>query len=568
MIVYGDHPVPTTLAQLHTIAVAHLEEARATPSGLARHVALVAAFLAQAEITRALADALFAEDREDRPHPQVDAQMAMLVRLARAVAVSWRSSFRRTPVPRSGFAPPDRAVATKPAEGFAFYALYPEAVLEAAARTAPGRDTIVVGLRGIGVAVATLAAAALRSCCPTITLRPTGPPFAREIAASPALAATVVDAPRALVVDEGPGLSGSSLAAAARWLGNAGVPGVTLLTSHPNPPGGEASPETRAIWDACARVSADFDATILPQLPGWVAALAGEPIIGWEDLCAGAWALPHPAPPRFASPSLAGGGQREAQGKGARLTPPPTDPARERRKYRATTATTRTLVKFAGLGDIGQAKLARARALAAQQLTTEPIGLAHGFLVERWIDAGAPTPPTQAEITRYLEARIRLSPPNTGATLADLIAMARANIAEALGEPAAAAFVIRAAGADRLASRTVATDNRLHAWEWLRDAQGHLFKTDALDHCEAHDLIGCQDIAWDIAGAGVELGADTAALTTALGADPALVALHGLLYPAFQLGLWTMADHPRADVYAAHLNALLSVEPPRAAADR
>ena len=34
---------------------------------------------------------------------------------------------------------------------------------------------------------------------------------------------------------------------------------------------------------------------------------------------------------------------------------------------------------------------------------------------------------------------------------------------------------------------------------------GHLLKTDALDHHAAHDLVGCQDIAWDIAGAAVEL---------------------------------------------------------------
>ena len=34
---------------------------------------------------------------------------------------------------------------------------------------------------------------------------------------------------------------------------------------------------------------------------------------------------------------------------------------------------------------------------------------------------------------------------------------------------------------------------------------GRLLKTDALDHHAGHDLIGCQDITWDIAGATVEL---------------------------------------------------------------
>jgi hypothetical protein len=52
--------------------------------------------------------------------------------------------------------------------------------------------------------------------------------------------------------------------------------------------------------------------------------------------------------------------------------------------------------------------------------------------------------------------------------------------------------------------RRVCTDNRLHAWEWLV-AGDRLIKTDALDHSAAHDLIGHQDVSWDIAGAIVEL---------------------------------------------------------------
>ena len=34
-------------------------------------------------------------------------------------------------------------------------------------------------------------------------------------------------------------------------------------------------------------------------------------------------------------------------------------------------------------------------------------------------------------------------------------------------------------------------------------------KTDALDHAFGHDLVGCQDIAWDLAGAAVEFDLDT-----------------------------------------------------------
>jgi hypothetical protein len=51
----------------------------------------------------------------------------------------------------------------------------------------------------------------------------------------------------------------------------------------------------------------------------------------------------------------------------------------------------------------------------------------------------------------------------------------------------------------------VATDNRLHAWEWIQTGDG-IFKTDVADHFLTHDCIGCQDIGWDLAGAEIELG--------------------------------------------------------------
>jgi hypothetical protein len=42
--------------------------------------------------------------------------------------------------------------------------------------------------------------------------------------------------------------------------------------------------------------------------------------------------------------------------------------------------------------------------------------------------------------------------------------------------------------------------SRTHGEEATRDLD-RLLKTDALDYHAGHDPIGCQDIAWDIAGA-------------------------------------------------------------------
>jgi hypothetical protein len=65
----------------------------------------------------------------------------------------------------------------------------------------------------------------------------------------------------------------------------------------------------------------------------------------------------------------------------------------------------------------------------------------------------------------------------------------------------------------------------------------------------AHDLIGAQDIAWDVVGAETEwdLGPEAAErLGKEVGADPELLTLLRPCYLAFQLGAYAMA----ADAHA------------------
>jgi hypothetical protein len=86
--------------------------------------------------------------------------------------------------------------------------------------------------------------------------------------------------------------------------------------------------------------------------------------------------------------------------------------------------------------------------------------------------------------------------------------------------------------------------------EWLRLSSGRLLKTDALDHHSAHDLIGCQDMAWDIAGATIEFGLDApeadalvAGSERASGryVDRELLEFYGIAYLAFRLGQASLA---------------------------
>jgi hypothetical protein len=95
----------------------------------------------------------------------------------------------------------------------------------------------------------------------------------------------------------------------------------------------------------------------------------------------------------------------------------------------------------------------------------------------------------------------------------------------------------------------VAIDGRMQAHEWVRAGDG-LVKLDAVDHHDDHFLPGDQDIAWDVAGAAVELGLDddgrralvegVATLTH----DRSLalrLPFHALAYLSFRLGYATLA---------------------------
>jgi len=87
----------------------------------------------------------------------------------------------------------------------------------------------------------------------------------------------------------------------------------------------------------------------------------------------------------------------------------------------------------------------------------------------------------------------------------------------------------------------LATDNKLDRNEWRRADNGRLLKCDALDHHQSHDLIGCQPVEWDIAGAITEFELDendVAELVCASGCatNDELLDFYCVAYPAFRLG--------------------------------
>jgi len=560
MQVFGDATQRETVACKLDRLRAMLVQAQDSAPGLGRHGRLVAALIEAGELTQGIADARFhANGGCDAPAQDVDASMSLTLLLAQLCARSWHSAFHDAlAVPWEAIEAcaarlPAADLEVRQPEGYAFYALYPECYLEAARRLGAG-PWRVIGLRSIGTSLAALVATALGDPRP-VTLRPVGHPFGRRVAwrAAPRTEPALHHA----VVDEGPGLSGSSMAAVIRLLREEeGVAPqrIHLLTAHARGPGPRSSPQVRALWAQATPHAADFDAVILQaaepahRLQAWVEACIGPLHRPLEDIGGGRWRRTH--------------GLSQASW-------PPVHPWQERRKFLAVSDSGTWLVKFAGLGHRAQERIACARALAAAGFCPEVAGACHGFMVERWQADMAPLslarlaePPLRerlrARVADYLAFRARSFAVRGGggASLAALCDMARHNATEALGPAAAGNWEHLRALAVSLQSRvrSVRTDSRMQPWEWIADGE-RLLKTDAVDHHAGHDLVGCQDMAWDVAGVLTEFVLDCdelVALLQALAArgctvDPALLGVYAAVYPAFQLGHATLAAQDTAD---------------------
>ncbi len=533
MLVYGDHhELAEPLTRAREIN-RELDSIDKMPRGIGRHARLVGALVKAGKLLQGVADAAFAEAETDGPTPSADALNKFLLELGAAVCRSWDSGFEDVgTIPRLTAADWPTEVELRVPEGFAFYALYPEAYLEAAQRLKLDAPPRVIGIRSIGTSLAAIVAAAL-GAPPPITVRPFGDPFSREIAVDHLLERDLLagDA-HYVIVDEGPGQSGSSFAAVADWLQERGVPSerIALLPSHDGVPGSAANGERLRWWRSVQREVGDF-----PDWPALVdrffTAAIGPLDEPPTDVSGGVWR-------RFHCPD--------------EKHWPATVPAWERRKFLVRSGGEPFLVKFAGLGRIGEEKLRIAQALHSEGLAPKPVGLVHGFLIERWCDNAAPLGSGEApiaEIGRYIGARAKLLPAaaGSGASIDALLAIIRRNVSLEFGDELAriaAAWEQRAGDLERRIVR-VRTDNKLDRHEWLRSKSGALIKADALDHHQAHDLIGCQDLAWDVAGAAVQFDLDQARLGELVGSvehwagrevDPALLDFYRIAYLAFRLG--------------------------------
>jgi hypothetical protein len=83
-----------------------------------------------------------------------------------------------------------------------------------------------------------------------------------------------------------------------------------------------------------------------------------------------------------------------------------------------------------------------------------------------------------------------------------------------------------------------------------------------VDHSQSHDLVGCQDILWDVAGASVELGSQMEHGPAEFLADGSPLRLEllqflRLCYVAFQLGWWSYSSDALGRAHAGWYRARL-----------
>jgi hypothetical protein len=174
-----------------------------------------------------------------------------LLGLGQAVCRSWQQGFAGpVPLPACPIAAAARQRRASAAEGYAFYALYPEAYAACRRRLRLAAPPRVIGIRSIGTSLAAIVAR--RSMPETFsTVRPEGDPFDRRISVSPPQEAALLQGEATFViVDEGPWPVGQLVRRGRRLARGARVPldRIAFLPSHAERPARRRVRRHRERW--------------------------------------------------------------------------------------------------------------------------------------------------------------------------------------------------------------------------------------------------------------------------------------------------------------------------------
>lgn len=357
-------------------------------------------------------------------------------------------------------------------EGFAYYALHPLDFAELATSlpVAAGR-VAVVGIRSIGTTLSAVVAAATRRkgvAAERITVRPAGHPWNRRLDRTAGERSWIHGQNKSQadfwVVDEGPGLSGSSFLAVAEALVESGVPRdrITLLASAPPNSGRLRAPNAAVRW---ARFRSCFTRP-LQRVPAEAA----------NSVCGGRW--------------------RDAFLDSRQW--PAVWPQFERTKFLSSDG--KFLFKFEGLGRFGAEVRERAQCIADAGFGAEVREDEHGYARYEVVGGRVPTandasPVLLEQIAAYCAWRAKTLASESYST-DGLERLIQTNSREGLGEESEIPEL-------RIV-RPVIADGRMHPHEWRITPEGRLIKLDGASHGDDHFFPGPTDIAWDLAGVILE----------------------------------------------------------------
>jgi hypothetical protein len=445
---------PELLGELRSRLAAPLEDS-----------ALLDALIQAGELEAALADADHVNAAECA---RVTDGLAAL--LCGSVAVDVRSIQQvldRMQVPNS--------VSIAPPEGFTYYALHPSDFTKILPSVPVDlRSCAVVGIRSIGTTLSAVVLAALRAHgteASRITVRPTGHPYSRQTQFSTEqqtwIVSNVRNGSHFLVVDEGPGRSGSTFLSVAEALDQAGVPreSITILGSRHPDVSSLCADDAAARWQAFRFIS---------TVPSTNRRLENCTYIGggaWRDFF-----LLDPA------------------------TWPATWTQMERLKFLA--PDWKTLYKFEGMGPLGAEARNRAFQLAKAGFGPAVSDAGDGYLAYDLLSGIRPSAANGtmtildriAEYCAFRASEFHMVSPQPG----ELTDMVLYNVRQEFG------IEVQIPPGVLQSNRPVITDGRMQSFEWIQTVSGQLIKTDGVDHGNNHFFPGPCDIAWDLAGAAVE----------------------------------------------------------------
>ncbi len=369
---------------------------------------------------------------------------------------------------------PDRISISAP-EGFTYYALHPLDFSKIADRVAfEPRPCAIIGIRSIGTTLSAMTAAGLRAKSrpvSRITVRPTGHPYARVMQFTSEQTRWIEEqktrAAQFLIVDEGPGRSGSTFLSVAEALLNSGVPWetISILGSR------QVDPQTLCADNAATR---------------WrtFRFLATEPSVN----------------NRFEQCHYIGGGEWRKWFSGSDESWPESWTQMERLKFLSPDR--ETLFKFEGMGPMGAEVRERAFALAEAGFSPSVSDAGDGFLAyanlrTEYLRKEDLTASLLECIAQYCALRVSQFPSKQSDS-GELRRMLEFNIQQEFGSQ------LLLDREDLVSDRPVLVDGRMQPYEWLLVNSGQFLKTDAISHGDNHFFPGPCDIAWDIAGTAIE----------------------------------------------------------------